>query len=237
MGEELGLNLKVIVPVSVPDYDELVASTYDRYKLSDVSIEVAHLPKGPKEILSEVDDAEAAPYILKEAVIAEKNGFDGLIVYCFDDPGVLAARNLVKIPVVGLGGPSLTFAHFVSHRFSILSPGRNPQQARAYAERQCHEFGLAAKLASVRPIDMSPLAMVGEREGTLRSILQREIKSAIEEDGADTIVFGCGAMSGFLETLDNPFGAILIDPGITALNFIEVIMNMGVSHSRLVFPS
>ena len=234
MGEELGLNLKVIIPVSVPDYDELVVSTYDRYKLSDVAIEVAHLPKGPKEILSEVDDAEAAPYILKEAVIAEKNRYDGLIVYCFDDPGVYAARSLVKIPVVGLGEPSLTLAHFVSHRFSVLSPGRNHHQVRAYVERQCLEFGLAAKLASVRPITMSPLTVVAEQAGTLRSILQKEIKSAIEENGADTIVFGCGAMSGFLETLDS-LGTTLIDPGIAALNFIEVLMNMGVSHSRLVF--
>jgi len=81
---------------------------------------------------------------------------------------------------------------------------------------------------------MSPLTVVAEQAGTLRSILQKEIKSAIEENGADTIVFGCGAMSGFLETLDS-LGATLIDPGIAALNFIEVLMNMGVSHSRLVF--
>lgn len=222
------------MPGSVTDYNESIATTYERYKLSDISIEVANLPEGPKELISEVDDVEAAPYVLKEAVLAEKSGYSGMIVYCFDDPGVLAARNLVKIPVVGLGGPSLTLAHFVSHRFSILSPGRNPHQVRAYVERQCHGFGVTTKLVSVRPIVMSPLTMMAEKEKALRPILQKEIRNAVEQDGADTIVFGCGAMSGVLETLDS-CGATLIDPGIAALNFIEMLLNLGVSHSRLAF--
>lgn len=222
------------MPGSVSDYNEPIATEYERYKLSHLSIEVINLPAGPKELISEVEDVEAAPYVLKEAVIAEKSGFDGMIVYCFDDPGVLAARNLVKIPIVGLGETSMMLAHFVSHRFSILSPGRNPHHVRAYVERQCHALGYDTKLASVRPIIMSPLTMMAEKETTLPSILQTEISNAIEQDGADTIVFGCGAMSGILETLD-PLGATLIDPGIAALNFIEMLMNIGVSHSRLIF--
>jgi len=222
------------MPGSVSDYNEPIATEYERYKLSDISIEVTNLPVGPKEIISEVDDVEAAPYVLKEAVLAEKSGFDGMIVYCFDDPGVIAARNLVKMPIVGLGEPSIMLAHFVSHRFSILSPGRNPHHVRAYVERQCNALGCATKLASVRPIIMSPLMMMAEKEKTLHSILQTEIHNAIDQDGADTIVFGCGAMSGVLETLDS-LGAIFLDPGIVALNFIEMLMNMGVSHSRLIF--
>ena len=115
----------MLSPGSVTEYVELVATTYQRFKISDASIEVIYLPEGPKEIMSEADDAEVAPQVIKEAVLAEKEGFDGFLVYCFDDPGVRAARNVVKIPVVVLGAPSLNIAHFVSHRFSVLSPGRN----------------------------------------------------------------------------------------------------------------
>lgn len=229
--------MKVINPVSVSDYDELVTALYQRYKLSNALIDVIHLSQGPKEIISAADDAEVAPYIIKEVVLAEKEGFAGVIVYCFDDPGVRAARNLVKIPVIGLGEPSLTLAHLLSHRFSVLSPGLNPHHTRAYVEHQCHELGLSAKLASVRHIDLSPLAMMAGREGQLQLALQHEIKSAVEEDGADTIVFGCGAMSGVIETLENSFGVTLIDPASVAMNFLEVLVNLGVSHSQLLLPS
>lgn len=229
--------MQVISPGSVPDYIELVSTTYNKHKLTNVSIEVIHIPEGPKEIISEADDAIVAPYVIKAAVLAEKEGFDGFLVYCFDDPGVRAARNLVKIPIVGLGDPSLTLAHFVSHRFSVLSPGVSPHHTRAYVEHQCYELGLSTKLASVRHVDLPPLAMMAGRDGDLQLALQQEMKCAVEEDGADTIVFGCGAMTGILETLENPYGVTLIDPGITALNYLELLLNLGVSHSRLLFPS
>ena len=231
------MKIQVLCPGSDPSYIELVMTTYKQYKLSNASIEVIHLPEGPKEIISEADDAIVAPDVIKSAILAEKEGFDGFVVYCFDDPGVRAARNIVKMPIVGLGNPSLTLAHFVSHRFSVLSPGVKPHHTRAYVEHQCYELGLSAKLASVRHVDLPPLAMMAGREGSLQLALQREIKCAVEEDGADTIVFGCGAMTGILETLENPYGATLIDPGLTALNYLELLLNLGVNHSRLLFPS
>ncbi len=37
---------------------------------------------------------------IRGAIEAEKDGFDGLIVYCGSDPAVKACREVVDIPVI-----------------------------------------------------------------------------------------------------------------------------------------
>jgi len=43
----------------------------------------------------------AAPFVVKKAEWAEKNGYDAVAVSCMMDPGVKAAKEALDIPVVG----------------------------------------------------------------------------------------------------------------------------------------
>jgi Asp/Glu/hydantoin racemase len=58
---------------------------------------------GPSEIRNSDDAVAAAPFVVQTIVTAAGEGFDAVIVDCTVDPGVVAARAVVSIPVVGAG--------------------------------------------------------------------------------------------------------------------------------------
>jgi hypothetical protein len=58
---------------------------------------------GPLYIRSAADASQAAPGVVAATRRAEQDGFDGVIVDCTEDPGVVEAAALVAIPVVGPG--------------------------------------------------------------------------------------------------------------------------------------
>ena len=58
---------------------------------------------GPADIHSAEDARQAAPGVVAAVRRAEADGFDGVIVDCTNDPGVVEAAKLVTIPVVGPG--------------------------------------------------------------------------------------------------------------------------------------
>lgn len=58
---------------------------------------------GPADIASAEDARQAAPGVVAAVRLAEADGFDGVIVDCTEDPGVVEAAKLVAIPVVGPG--------------------------------------------------------------------------------------------------------------------------------------
>ena len=223
----------MIIPVSVSDYDALVTKLYNQYKLSDLIIDVIHLDKGPREIGTHSDAARVMPYVLEEVQKAEQEGYNGILVYCFCDPGVRVAREMVRIPIVGLGETALTYAYFLGHRFSIIAAGKNLFRKKSTFERMCLEYGILDKLASVRILGHSPLGVVSERGGSIEEIMLEQIKKAVDEDLADTVVLSCGAMSGCLQTHEICSEVTVIDCGLVALNFIESLMNLGLSQSKL----
>ena len=58
---------------------------------------------GPPEIRSDADARAAVPFVVQTAVDAASEGFDAVIVDCTADPGVVDARAVVHIPVIGAG--------------------------------------------------------------------------------------------------------------------------------------
>lgn len=95
----------LIGPTSAP-WDEIsaeVAADLARLARPGVELGYVHVGKGPRSIVTEDDAAEAAPHVVEAVLDAERDGFDGAIVDCTDDPGVDEARAQAGIPVVGPG--------------------------------------------------------------------------------------------------------------------------------------
>jgi len=64
--------------------------------------------------------------------------------------------------------------------------------------------------------------------------LLTEATKAIEEDGADTIVLGCGSMLVQTEEIQ-ALGAPVVVPGIAALKLCEDLIDMQLSQSKRAF--
>lgn len=58
---------------------------------------------GPAHIHTAAEASSAVPGVVAVVRQAEAEGFDGVVVDCTEDPGVVEAAKLVKIPVIGPG--------------------------------------------------------------------------------------------------------------------------------------
>ena len=55
----------------------------------------------------------------------------------------------------------------------------------------------------------------------------------VEEDGAEVIIMGCAAMAGYSDEIEQELGVPVLDPLTTAVKFVEAIVDMGQTHSRV----
>jgi Asp/Glu/hydantoin racemase len=100
-------NMKVLLvgPTSAPWGTIASEVGADLARLSRPNVELMYrcTGAGPLEIRSAEDAAAAAPFVVQTIIAAAGEGFDAVIVDCTADPGVVEARAVVSIPVVGAG--------------------------------------------------------------------------------------------------------------------------------------
>jgi allantoin racemase len=54
----------------------------------------------------------------------------------------------------------------------------------------------------------------------------------VEQDGVETLILGCGSLFGIKEQLQDEFGIPVVEPGIVALKHAEMLVGLGLSHSK-----
>lgn len=199
-----------------------------------VDVDVRSLGDGPASIESEWEGALVVPELGERVRQAQAEGVSAVIVGCFSDPGLDALRELVSIPIVGPGSSALHLAGQLGHRFTILSPldsaaGRHDGRLRA--------LGLADRLASVRGINMPVLDVARQREAVLDR-LEEIGRAAVREDRADVLVLGCMSMGflGVTDDLQKRLEIPVVNPVTAALKTAEMMVSMGLSHSKLAYP-
>ena len=135
--------------------------------------------------------------IVYAAIAAAREGFDAIVVNCFDDYGVEQARSVVDIPVIGIGGASLFRAAALAPRIGLIVPNL-PGQIE-FAARQIADLGLSHTLINegIR-MDALPFAeswMQSLQDPALAVSRFAPLARELVEDGAGCVVFGCGGFS------------------------------------------
>ncbi|QKQ26926.1 aspartate/glutamate racemase family protein [Candidatus Reidiella endopervernicosa] len=171
--------------------------------------------------------------LIPAAIKAEKGGADGILLGCFYDPGLRELRELLQMPVVGVGEATLhTAATLCAGKFSVIV-GRNkwiPKMAD-----NARSYGLETRIASWRSLEMS-VAQMDDRERAYEAII-REAKVAMEVDRTEVICLGCTGLTGLARRAQQELGIPVLDPvaiGLKVLEFrAELWRLQGVSHSKV----
>lgn len=198
-----------------------------------VVVERLSLTFGTASIESRWDDAFAAPGIIDAATRAEAAGADAVVVNCMEDPAVDAAREVVRIPVVGPAEAAMHLALCVADRFSILTtePADIPI-VREMVERHRLEH----RCASIRAVGLPVLGIGANEEDTLRRLLEAA-RSAVE-DGAAALVLGCTLFATLTDRLAAELPGIpVVDPLSAALHHAVTLVRLGISHSGVGYPA
>lgn len=192
---------------------------------------------GTNEIESRWDDAFAVPGVIDAAVRAERDGADAVIINCMDDPGLDAAREVVRIPVVGPAQASMHLALTLANRFAIITTsGEDVPIVRELVER----YRLEERCSGIRYLGLSPLSLGNDEEQTFRVFLDAA-RMAVEDDGAAAIIAGCTLLSGKTDRLAEALAELtpavpVIDPLEAALHHARTLVRLGVSHSGTGYP-
>ena len=227
------MRIKVIVPVSTNIWNEMIREAYEKYKDPDTEITVVNIKKGPESIECTYDATWAELEALLEAEKAEEEGYDAVIDYCHSDPGLIAMKEKLEIPVVGLHEASIHLASMLGRKFSIVTVGG--ENVKGPKLDRVRLYGLENKLASVRSVDIKVLD-IKKDFNKLVDALYQEAKKAITEDGADVIVLGCGSLLGVAKILQEKLKVPVIDPGLAALKMAEMLVKLGLSQSKKAYP-
>lgn len=170
---------------------------------------------------------------IRTAVKAEKDGYDALVIGCFYDPGLREARELVKMPVVGVCEASLHVASMITAgKFSVLVGRRKwiPKMSD-----NARNYGFESRIASWRVLGLTVPDM-RDREKT-QAVILREARNAVEEDLAECVVLGCTGMAGQAKKAQEELGVPVLDPVLMGLKVAELRAMLwkrfGISHSKI----
>ena len=181
---------------------------------------------GPESIEGYYDEAFSIPATL-DAVKAHPDA-DGIVIGCFDDTGVDAARCAATAPVIGICQAAMQFASIVSGSFSVVTTLERSVPA---IEDLARRYGYGELCRKVRASGMPVLALEDpgiETEQWLRATMLR----ALEEDGSEAIVLGCAGMVDLARSLSDELAVPVIEGVTAAVKIVEGLAALGLSTSK-----
>jgi allantoin racemase len=214
--------ITVINPNTSMEMTELIRSSAEAVAGPGTEIRAVNPAVGPPSIESHYDEALAVPGVLAEIGAAERLGSDGYVIACFGDPGLDAARELARGPVVGIAEAAMHNASFLGRGFSVVTTlSRTRGRARDLALR----YGMAGFCLGVHACDIPVLALHSEPEAVKQ--VTELCRAALAEDGSDTIVLGCAGMSSWCDQISTDIGAPVVDGVAAAVLQVQSLVTMG----------
>lgn len=145
---------------------------------------------GPTAIQGADDGAACVAPLLALVRKASSAGARAIIIGCFDDTGLDAARDVASCPVIGIGQAAYHMAVLSARRFSVVT---TLDVSVPILESNIHACGFAAQLVRVRASGVPVLDLETDPDGTAPAVIG-EINRAVAEDKVDTVVLGCAGM-------------------------------------------
>lgn len=224
------MRILIINPNTSTKMTDKIRAVANAVKRDDCEVVVTCPDRGPITIESSYDEAYAiGPTIdLVKQAVAE-GVYDAIILACFCEIGVEAAREIADIPVLGLEEPTLATALLMGEKFAVMTEQR-PRVAMK--KRHIRRYELFHRMASIRPLELSVAELAADPEGTKAAGIKLA-RRMIEEDGAEVIIMGCAAMAGYSDDLERELQVPVLDPLKVTLKLTEAFVDMGLTHSHI----
>ena len=151
---------------------------------------------------------------------AQAEGWSGVIISAFGDPGVHLVRRTTDLPVVGICESSMLEASAGGRRFGIATV--TPDLADAI-NGKADELGLAGLFTGIRLTSGDPRALTADPEA-LQAALAEAVRQCIEEDQAEAVIIGGGPLGQVALELAPQFHVPIIAPISAAVRRLVGLM-------------
>ena len=183
----------------------------------------------PASIECHTEEALCVPGLLRCIQEGETQGYDAYVIACFGDPGLEAAREQARGPVIGIAEAAMHAASLVAPSFSVVTTlARTTGMAWHLAER----YGMNRFCRNIRAADI-PVLDLEDPSKNARSLIRDECLRALQEDRSESIVLGCAGMADLCRWLSDEIGAPVIDGVVVAVKFAESLATLGLRTSKM----
>jgi len=199
------MNLLILNPNCTASMTETIAAAARQAALPSTDIlALSGSGPAPASVEGHADAALAVPPMLAAIRAAESGPTPpaAIVIACFDDPGLLAARELARVPVLGIAQSAIQVAMLISARFSIIT---TLPRSVPVIEDLVQTYGAGQACRKVRSVDLPVLALEASPDQAIARLVA-EGRKAISEDGAEAIVLGCAGMAEMCANLSQTLG-------------------------------
>lgn len=221
------MRILVVNPNTTASMTEKIGAAARRVANAGTEIVAMNPSIGPASIEGYYDEAISLAGMLD--VIRKAQGYDAVVIACFDDTGLDAARCLTDKPVIGIGEAAYHYASMIANKFSVVTTLARSVPA---LEHNLHRYGLIARCARVRSSEVAVLELEHPGSDACNRI-SAEIGRAVVEDRAEAIVLGCAGMADLAEMLSRTHGLPVLDGVSCAVGLAESMVRLRIFTSRL----
>lgn len=229
------MHIRVINPNTTQAMTDTIGTAAKAVAASGTRISATQPESGPVSIESHFDEAVSVLGVLDEIRAGEREGVDAYIIACFGDPGLNAARELTRAPVIGIAEAAFHAATLISTRFSVVT---TLPRTTIIAEHLLDSYGMASRCRRVRAADIPVLELEENPDLALERIIEECLK-AKQEDGIGAIVLGCGGMADLTPQISAAVGLPIVEGVTAAVKLAEALVGLGLQtskHGDLDFP-
>ena len=164
-----------------------------------------------------------------DAVASYGQDFDAVIQAGFGEHGREGLQELGTAPVVDITEASAHMASLLGRSYSVVT---TLDRTVPLIEDRLLLAGLDRRCASVRASGLSVLQLEEDSAAAVRAIAE-QAKQAVEQDGAEVIILGCGGMTGLEEAVREAAGTPVVDGVAAAVKLVESLVSLGLGTSKV----
>ncbi len=200
--------------------DDIDAALGDLRADANAEFECLTLAEGPPGIETQ-HHVDGVVMPLCRLIEARDNRASAFVIACFSDPGLHAAREVTRKPVLGIAESGLLTACTLGDRIGVIAilAGSIPRHSRFI-----RAMGLESRIAGELPVGLGVTELADEEVTFAR--LTEVGRRLADDNGADVLVMGCAGMARYRSRLEDTLGLPVIDP-------TQAAAGMAVTASRL----
>lgn len=185
--------------------------------------------------INEARIMSSAPYVIREVIRAEEEGFDAAYLTGEYDVGGEIARHMVKIPVVDTGPAVIHTAALLGDRLCLITI---EDSLRAYTRKLLRRWGLSDFVTSLKAWNI-PVSEVWHRKDEVKDLTIKICREAVEREDANVIVPLCGVFIPMItppEEIEAAIGVPVVNTLALGLRLTELFVNLKLHKSEKVYP-
>jgi allantoin racemase len=221
------------------DYRNTLAAHLDAVKRPDTDVHLNGVDNGSMDLHYNAVvamNSYGAGGVLNKIMQADAQGYDAVAIGCFLDPAMQEAREVVSIPVLGLGETSMLVACMQGHKFSGVAFHAKQSQ---YYDRKAFEYGLASRHIPFGSlgIDFNQVQSAFANPAQMTDIFIAEARR-LASQGAEVILAACATVNAIIrrEKIHEVDGVLILDCNAVLLKMTESMADLartaGVRTSR-----